>query len=107
MGTNLLVPFGRRRFPVIPVRKSDGEKIIVNVGDRTSSYTGVIDEKVSIHKLQIGDYVAITKLGAYTYSCSQNYMYPVTNSFYMVNEGNIEKILGSKSEDDYIDELYK
>lgn len=107
MGTNILIPFGGRRFPAIPVNKKSDEEVVVNIGDRTSSYTGVFDENIRISKLEVGDYLAMRNTGSYTFSCSQNYMYPVTNDFYMVKEGEVNRILISKSEDEYIDELYK
>lgn len=106
MGTNLLIPFAGRRFPVIPVCKNNNEQTVVNIGDRTSSYTGVIDEGVCINKMKIGDFLCMTNCGSYTFSCAQNYMYPITNTFLMICEGKVKKILNSKSEDEYIDDLF-
>lgn len=45
MGTNLLIPFGGREFDIRAVKKNGRKKECVYVGDRTSSYSGVIKKQ--------------------------------------------------------------
>lgn len=106
MGTNLLLPFGGREFDILPLRREQLTEVCVNVGDRSSSFSGVIKRNAMICNQEIGDQIAAINCGSYTFSCAQNFMYPLNYSFILVDENDFRLIHKSKSEEQRIDELF-
>lgn len=106
MGTNVLVTFYGRHYDVVPVVKNGRRKICINIGDRTSSFTGIIKKNAIVQEQDTGDYIAALNCGSYTFSCGQNFMYPITYQYYVVDEDEIELLYTCKTEEQYLAELY-
>lgn len=107
MGTNLLPSFYGRDYNIVPVIKNNRDKICVNIGDRTSSFSGVIKEKILIQDQDANDFIAALNCGSYTFSCAQNYFYPISYHFYIVSNDKLQVLYKYKSEEQYIKELYE
>lgn len=106
MGTNLLIPFGGREFDIRAVKKNGRKKECVYVGDRTSSYSGVIKSNVLLESMEKNDFLAAFNCGSYTFSCSQNFMYPLCYDFLIVDDAAVKVILKAKDENYYIKSIF-
>lgn len=106
MGTNYLMPFDGREYDVKPIFIRDSKKEYVEIGDRTSSYLGVIIHNVLIEELEKNDLIAAFNCGSYTFSCSQNFIYPLCYNFVMVDDISVKLLLKSKEEEFFIESIF-
>src|SRR5574344_357496 len=58
ISTNYLVSFAGREFPVYPIILNGRDKICVSIGDRMSSFTGVICRNVEIQNQDVNNFIA-------------------------------------------------
>lgn len=107
LGTSLLIPFNGREFDVYPIQINNTEKICANIGDRTSSFTGVIKRNAILCEQSINDYIVAIDCGGYTFSCAQNYMYPVNSKIILVDQTESKIIYNPKDESQIVEELFE
>ena len=75
LGTQVLVPFEGREFEVFAAETSPGAEISMGVGDRMSSYSGIVNHSVRLPADVAGGPLVIADVGAYTSSVAQQFMY--------------------------------
>lgn len=92
INTSLLIPFGGRRFNFIPgVIDKNNNIVHVAIGDRSSTYSGILNPQVLIKDCKCGSIIVATDCGAYTYSTRQLFIYP-EHHVVLVNGRNISLI---------------
>jgi len=75
LGTQVLVPFGGREFEVAAVRPGGDGSVLVSIGDRLSSYSGVIKRDAVLPADPADGLLVVCGVGAYTMSAMQQFMY--------------------------------
>ncbi len=75
LGTQVLVPFEGREFEVFAAETSRGAEISMGVGDRMSSYSGIVNHSARLPTDVAGGPLVIADVGAYTSSVAQQFMY--------------------------------
>jgi diaminopimelate decarboxylase len=75
LGTQFLVPFEGREFPVIAAWPCESPTRTVLIGDRLSSYAGVITRSAQLPENPPDDTLIVLDVGAYTASTVQRFMY--------------------------------
>lgn len=75
LGTQVLVPFEGREFEVFAAELGTDAEISMGVGDRMSSYSGVINQSARLPQDIAGGLLVIADMGAYTSSVAQHFMY--------------------------------
>ncbi|MFD9691778.1 diaminopimelate decarboxylase family protein [Kitasatospora sp. NPDC059088] len=75
LGTQFLVPFEGREFEVEAAWPTDSPRRTVSIGDRLSSYSGVIKREAQLPEAPPGDLLTVRDVGAYTASTVQRFMY--------------------------------
>ncbi len=107
MGTNILMPFFGREYDVLPIKRHGRDMVTVQIGDRTSSFAGIIKRNAQIEQQNVEDYIVALNCGSYSFSCVQNYMYPMTCEFFIVDKDKVDLLYKQKTEEQYINELYQ
>jgi diaminopimelate decarboxylase len=101
LGTQLLVPFEGRQFPVERAFPSLSATVTMGVGDRMSSYSGVLTTAAELPAVPDASPLAVLDSGAYTSSVAQRFMYGIPEVI-MVNDGRIEPLWRAEADHDWV-----
>lgn len=104
LGTQVLVPFEGRRFPVEAAEQRPGPRVPTSVGDRLSSYSGVLDTDVELPELRAGDRLLVTEIGAYTTSVAQRFMFGAP-AVVLVDGEHVRRIATAEDDGEWVDSL--
>ncbi len=106
LGTQFLVPFEQREFEVAVALPSDAPLIEVSIGDRLSSYSGVIKRNASLSAHPQEDLLLIQAVGAYTFSTAQRFMYGMPEVL-LVNGEEIEVLWHRETDEAWVEQNSK
>ena len=104
LGTQFLVPFEQREFEVAVALPSDAHPIEVSIGDRLSSYSGVIKRNASLSAHPREDLLLIHAVGAYTFSTVQRFMYGMPEVL-LVDGEQIEVLWHRETDEAWIEQI--
>lgn len=104
LGTQVLVPFEGREFHVFPAGPSRGPEILTRVGDRMSSYSGVINQGAQL-PVDLGQGpLVIADVGAYTTSVAQRFMYGMPHVL-MVDGRQLTSLWQADKDEEWVDRM--
>jgi diaminopimelate decarboxylase len=106
LGSQVLVPFEGREFEVFPAVPGQGDAVLTGVGDRMSSYSGVINHGTPLPADMGQRPLVIADVGAYTTSVAQNFMYGMPHVI-LLNNGQMHSLCGAQTEIEWADRLFE
>lgn len=101
LGTQVLVPFEGRQFTLDAAHSRGGSTQVVSVGDRLSSYSGVLATKVRLPPVSDGDLLVVSDIGAYTTSVAQRFMFG-TPAVVMVDGADADLVHPAEDDMDWV-----
>lgn len=75
IGSNFLVNFGGREFEIRTFNTSTETTDQFSVGDRLSTFSGVLAQDITIRSVDPGDLIVVCNMGSYTLSTKQEFMF--------------------------------
>jgi diaminopimelate decarboxylase len=101
LGTQVLVPFEGRQFTLRVARCTYGDTETVSVGDRLSSYGGVISTDLQLPRVSQGALLVVEEIGAYTTSVAQQFMFGMP-TVVMVDGVHTQLVAAAETDEDWV-----